>query len=403
MDNTECKPGFAPVQTLVCTPTTRFNPPPNLIILSFMRISHLAYLIGFLIITGCNQQPQQSVSTAPLGTSSTKKTLALRTESLPYIKVQEIKPQAFSGTISAPARVDFRAQAISTVGNVVAGRVTKVHVKIGDEVKAGMPLVTLVSSEAAQMRSDYAHAVTEMERVEDQLRRQLEMQRTGVGLEIERVAAETQLKQAKTELERSRNFIKLLGDGSAAEVVVRAPIDSTVLKVHIATGAAVEPGSPLFDLGEPSAAWIVADVFEKDLLVVEKGAKAIIELAASPQPITGHVVAESAAIETELRRASVFIEPDHPQIKLRPGMYARVVIEVSAPDQIVLPTAAILIKDGRETLVYVEIAPNSFKARPVQVGQSREGMAPILKGLNIGERVVISGALLLDSEASLLL
>lgn len=370
-----------------------------------MRCNYLLYLVCLLSLAGCDQHtPEPETPTNPLAQTAThmERTVSLRADSLPYIKVQEIKPEAFAATISAPARVDFRAQAISTVGTVVSGRVNKVHVQIGDRVKAGAPLATLASGEAAQMRSDYARAATELARAEDQLRRQLEMQRTGVGLEIERVEAETQLKQARTERDRSSDLLNLLGDGTAAEVIVRAPMDSMILKAHVSKGAAIEPGTSLFDLGEPSAAWVIADVFEKDLLLVEKGAKAIIELASSPEPILGHVVAESAAIQSDLRRASVFIEPDDPKIALRPGMYARVSIEASAPNQIVLPTAAILIKDGRDTLVYVETKPNSFEARPVQVGQAREGMTPVIKGLSGGERVVVGGALLLDGEATLL-
>lgn len=370
-----------------------------------MRVIDLIYLVALALALalGCDRHEAEPKIPTPPADSSGKRPVSLRPESLPYITIREIRPETHAGTISAPARVEFRAQAISTVGTVVAGRVGKILVQIGDRVKAGTPLAVLASGEAAQMRSDHSRAAAELARAQDQLRRQLEMQRTGVGLEIERVEAQTQVKQAQTELERSRDFVTLLGDGLAAEVVVRAPMDSVVLKNHIATGAAVGAGSPLFDLGEPSAAWVVADVFEKDLLLVEKGAKAIIELAAAPEPIHGHVVGESAAIETELRRASVFIEPDNRQIALRPGMFARVVIEASAPEQIVLPTAAILIKDGRETVVYVETAPNLFEARPVQVGQAREGMTPILKGLAAGERVVVGGALLLDGEASLLL
>lgn len=329
--------------------------------------------------------------------------MTLPPASLAYLTIREIRPEQLAGRISAPARVEFRAKAVSTAGTVVAGRVVKVHVQAGDRIKAGAPLATLVSGEAAQIRSDFARAETELARANDRLKRQLEMQRNGVGLEVERVEAETQLKEARTELERSRDLMHLLGEGVASEVIVRAPIDSIVLKAHVSTGAAVGAGSPLFELGQPSAAWIVADVFEKDLLLVETGAKVVIELASLPDPVHGHVVGESAAIETELRRGSVFIEVDDPKLPLRPGMYARVAIQTSAPGQIVVPTSAVLIKDGRETIVYVETAPGSFVARPVQVGQSREGMTPILKGLLGGERVVVGGALLLDGAASLLL
>ena len=84
-------------------------------------------------------------------------------------------------------------------------------------------------------------------------------------------------------------------------------------------------------------------------------------------------------------------------------MYARVTIRVAAPSQIILPSEAILIRNGRETLVYVEVTHGTFMARPVTVGQAREGRTPILKGLLTGERVVVRGALLIDNEAALLL
>lgn len=373
-----------------------------------MRIVFLLTFLVSLAAAGCGdrsaQDPQLSAPNLSLPSEPAGEGIViLRPESLPYITVREVQPEAAVSTVTAPARVDFRAQAVSTAGTVVAGRVNKVFVQVGDRVKAGAPLATLMSNDAAQMRADHTRAAAELARAQDQLNRQLAMQRAGVGLDIERVEAETQLKQARAEFERSRDFLHLLGDGSAGEVSVRAPIDSTVLKAHVTTGAAVEQGAPLFDLGEPSAAWIVADVFEKDLLLVEKGAKAVIELASLPDPIRGHVVGESAAIQTELRRGSVFIVADNPKIPLRPGMYARVSIEASSPSRIMLPTSAVLIKDGRETVVYVEIAPGRFRATPIHVGQARDGLTPVLKGLSGGERVVVSGALLIDGEASMLL
>jgi cobalt-zinc-cadmium efflux system membrane fusion protein len=335
--------------------------------------------------------------------SGVRRTVRIRPESLAYVKVREINPEAFAGAVTAPARVDFRAKAISTAGTVVAGRISKIHVQIGDRVKAGDPLVILASAEAAQMRSDFARARVELARAEYRYRRQEEMKRSGVGLEIERMEAEAQLNEDRADFERARDALRLLGDGVAEEVIVRAPMDSTVLRAHVAAGAAVAAGQALFDLGEPSSLWIIADVFERDLLLVEKGAKVTIDVASLPQPISGHVVAESAAIQADMRRASVFIEPDDPKAPLRPGMYARVSIQAASPESIVLPTEAVLIRDGRQTLVYVETAEGVFEPRNVLVGQAREGMTPVLEGLSGGERVVVSGALLIDAEAAMLL
>ncbi len=326
-----------------------------------------------------------------------------RPESLAHIRVETITPQRFASVISAPARVDFRAKAVSSAGTVVAGRVSKIYVQIGDRVKAGAPLATLASVEAAQMRADFDRAKAELEHAEDRYRRQLEMQRTGVGLDVERMEAQTRLSEARADFERSRDYLRLLGEGKAETVTVRAPADSTVLRSHTSAGAAVAAGAALFDLGEPSALWIVADVFEKDLLVVEKGAEVSVRFGSLQQPVPGRVVAESVALQAGMRRAEVFIEPTAAEPLLRPGMYARAYIQAAGPRHIVLPTSAVLIKDGRHNIVYVESAPGVFEERPVVVGPAREGMTPVLEGLAGGERVVTSGALLLDTEAALLL
>lgn len=358
--------------------------------------------------SGSAEHPDSSEVTPPNGAalptnSGEPRTVRIRPQSLAYIKVKAIAPEAFAGFVTAPARVDFRAKAISTAGTVVGGRVSKIHVQIGDRVEAGESLVTLASAEAAQMRSDFARAKVELARAKYQYRLQEEMRRSGVGLEIERMEAESKLEQDRADYERARDALRLLGDGVAEEVIVRAPMDATVLRAYVAAGAAVEAGAALFDLGEPSSLWIIADVFESDLLLVEKGAQVTIDLASQPWPITGHVVAESAAIQADMRRAQVYIETDDPKIPLRPGMYARVSIKAASPERIVLPTDAVLIRDGKQMLVYVEIAQGVFEPRNVVVGQAHNGMTPVLEGLSGGERVVVSGALLIDAEAAMLL
>jgi cobalt-zinc-cadmium efflux system membrane fusion protein len=364
-----------------------------------------------LSAAGCDEHPSRIASGVPVIENASPahpvehhpSVIRPRPESLPHLKVEVIEPQSFASVISAPARVDFRAKAVSSAGTVVAGRVSKVYVQIGDRVKAGAPLATIASVEAAQMRADFDRAKAELAHAEDRYRRQVEMQRTGVGLEVERIEAQTLLSEARADFERSRDYLNLLGDGKAETVTVRASSDSTVLRTHIAVGTAVAAGAALFDLGEPTALWVVADVFEKDLLVVEIGADVNIHVGSLQQPVPGRVVAESVAIQTGMRRAEVFIEPAKPEPTLRPGMYARAYIEAAGPRRIVLPTSAVLIKGGRQNVVYVETQPGLFEERPVLVGPAREGMTPVLEGLAGGERVVVSGALLLDTEAALLL
>jgi cobalt-zinc-cadmium efflux system membrane fusion protein len=84
-------------------------------------------------------------------------------------------------------------------------------------------------------------------------------------------------------------------------------------------------------------------------------------------------------------------------------MYARVAIQPRQQDHVLLPAAAVLIKDGKRTVVYVETAEGVYEQRPVVVGESADGQVPVLEGIQPGERIVVRGALLLDGQAEQLL
>lgn len=365
-------------------------------------------------ITGEKDRNQSSVISAEITDSSQAepaglqnidkpKSISIPIESRPYISVAAVSPQIFTATVQAPSRVEFRTKALSSVGAVVAGRLGKINVQVGDRIKAGTALAILESSEAVQMRSDVARTKAELQRAEDRAKRQSIMQKSGVGLEIERAEADIQLRQARADYERSVHAVRLLGEGADQSIVLRAPIDGVVLRVNASIGAAVEAGAVLFELGEPGALWIVADVFDNDLALIEKGAKATMLINALPEPVSGHVIAISAAMQPDLRRGGVYIELDDANLVLKPGMFARASIEAAGPRRIVLPTTAVLIKGKKQTVVYVETADGHFEPRNVIIGQARDGQVPVLEGLGDGDRVVVSGALLLDSAAAMLL
>jgi cobalt-zinc-cadmium efflux system membrane fusion protein len=328
---------------------------------------------------------------------------SLKISSCPYVKVEVIKSQASNLLIEAPARIEFKKKGLSTVGAVVAGRVNKVHVQVGDPVKVGTVLADLESPQVAEMRAEVSRAQAQLHHAQDQMRRQNLMRQTGVGLEIERTAANTQLQQAQVDYSRSVQAIHVLGIGAGSTLQLRAPIDGVVLKVSTEVGAAVEAGAALFELGKPNALRIVADVFGDDLAFIEKNAFVELTIPTLSKIITGHVTAVSTQMESDLRRASVYIDLDSDMTLVKVGMYGKVVIKAAAAQEILLPNEAVLIKDGDKTIVYVEESPNIFSPRKVEVGEIRDNLIPVLTGLKEGDRVVTSGALLLDSEAQMLL
>ena len=317
-----------------------------------------------------------------------------------YLAIEAIEPQDDFTTAQAPGRVEFRESAVSSLGAPVAGKVVKVHARDGELVHAGDPVVTLYSPAAAAARADLARAESAARTAEDLLARQNDAVARGVGLEVERVEARAKRDEARVELERAKGTALQLGPEAGEEVVVRAPIDGTVLRIRATIGATVDPGGePLAELGNPSALWVVAQVSEEDLETVRPGNSATVVFGPSRASLDGHVVAVGAAPEQDQRRIPVYVDADGPESPLRPGMYVRVALHSPSSAVLSVPASAIVIKDGRRSLVYVERGEGRFEPREVTAGRSDSERVRILSGLSPGERVVVRGALLLDSAA----
>ncbi len=340
----------------------------------------------------------------PTSTARPDGTVRLSRQSQPYVATQKVALGASSPVVLAPARIAFRDGAVSQVNMPITGRITAIHVKTGDRVKAGDALVTISSPDAAAARAQLATAVAEHDAAVQEVARQDAMGKSGVGVASERVTARTKLAQTEAELARAQTTVTILGGGGGSTVVLRAPIEGTVISRHATVGAVAQPGGdPLIEIGNPTSLWVVAEVFERDLAQVHDNAAVDIELSTRVAPVPGHVVSVGQALTGALRTAPVYIALDAADADVRSGMFARAAIKAPAGRSIVLPAEAVLLEDGKTYVVYVRTGEDLFVARKVQIGRSIEGKVEVTSGVVEGEEVVTKGALLIDGAAEQLL
>lgn len=363
-----------------------------------------AAAFGLFAACAASADPTPTFSPPPAVTAPDS-SVELSPGSRPYVTAQVAAYESAAPVVRAPARVAFRDGAVSQINVPVAGRVTAVHVSTGDRVKAGDPLLTLSSPEAAATRAQLAAAMAEHEAARQEAARQDQMAAAGVGIASERVAAQAKLKQSEAELARAQTTTGILGGGGGSAIVLRAPIDGTVISRRASVGSvAASGGDPLIEIGNPTALWVVADVFERDLVQVHEGAEVELEIGPGDKPLLGKVASIGSAMTGSLRTAPVYIALDAAATDaLRAGMYARATIKAAAGQSIVLPAEAVLVKSGKRSVVYVEQADKRFAPRDVTVGRSVDGRVQVLSGVFPGDRVVVKGALLLDGAAEQLL
>jgi len=188
-------------------------------------------------------------------------------------------------------------------------------------------------------------------------------------------------------------------------VPIRSPSDGYVTARNVVPGAAIAAGAPLFEVADLSKVWFLADVFEQDAARLRLGQKAVLELAAYPgERFAGRVQFIAPTLNAATRSLRVRLEFANKTgaggVKLRPGMYGNVALELPSASGLVIPAEA-LVDTGAHRYVFVAKAGGHFEPRLVQVGARAGEQVQIASGVAEGETVVTTGNFLLDSESRL--
>ncbi|WP_141454459.1 efflux RND transporter periplasmic adaptor subunit [Pseudoxanthomonas sp. z9] len=201
--------------------------------------------------------------------------------------------------------------------------------------------------------------------------------------------------------QRLRNLGVPGGAGAGGATLV-APHDGVISEVLVREGQTVLPGTPLFRVNGLETLWLEASIPQADAGSLRAGTPVEARVDALPeQRFTGEVEALLPQVDANSRTRRARIVLRNPEGRLVPGMFAEVLLQPSSGPALPLVPVEALIATGRESRVIVQTTEGRFEPVAVRTGRSARGRVQILDGLRGGERVVVSGQFLIDSEASL--
>lgn len=171
-----------------------------------------------------------------------------------------------------------------------------------------------------------------------------------------------------------------------------APFDGIIAFVGYHPGEWITAGSKLFTVIDPSAVWVEAQLFEKDLAKITPKSGARISVENIPlETFSGRILAIGKTLDEQTRSATVTIEVANKQGSLKIGQWAKVSIEtLTEVSAIAIPKAALLIKEG-VPLVFVKNSAEQFEGRTVVVGSETNGTVYVTQGLSKNQKVVTQG------------
>jgi len=181
-----------------------------------------------------------------------------------------------------------------------------------------------------------------------------------------------------------------------------APQSGIVWEIGARDGMAVTPGTTLFKLAGIGTVWVTADVPEAQAGLVRIGTPVEARAAAYPDRVfKGSINALLPEVNAQTRTVRARIQLANPGGALKPGMFATVGFGGAPSKSLVLVPSEAVISTGRRTVVIVDDGQGHFTPVVVEVGREAGDVTEIRSGLAAGQRIVVSGQFLVDSEASL--
>ena len=181
-------------------------------------------------------------------------------------------------------------------------------------------------------------------------------------------------------------------------VKIHAPANGFVLARNVSPGQNFEKGAEWYRIADLSRVWVLADVFVNEAHYLRPGVQAQVTLAEQRQTFPAKISEVLPQFDANSRTLKVRLEVDNPGFILRPDMFVDVQLPISLPPTITVSADAVLDSGVKKT-VFVDRGEGIFEPRSVETGWRLGDRIEIVEGLKPGERIVVAGTFLLDSES----
>ncbi len=183
--------------------------------------------------------------------------------------------------------------------------------------------------------------------------------------------------------------------------IVRSPVSGVIVEKRVYEGGYVREGHTAYRIADISTVWIIAEIPLNLARYVEKGTFVLITPEDDPgNMIEGTVDYIFPEADPMAKTVKVRVKAENRHVTLKPNALVDVLFEVPVGNVLAVPETAV-VDTGRRRVVFVEREEGVFEPVRVHLGRRAEGFYEVKHGLREGDRVVVRGSFLLDSEAQI--
>jgi RND family efflux transporter MFP subunit len=309
------------------------------------------------------------------------------------VRTAAVTTRSLDNTISTIGRVGLDERRIVHVHTKFSGWISKVFVDFQwQHVRRGDPLFSVYSPDLVATQEEYLLA--------------LKANSTLGKHSLQEVAggAHSLLQAARRRLELwdiSDAQINRLDETGEIQkdLTVYSPAEGHITERKAFENMRIEPGTELYTIADHSVVWVQVEVYENDIPFVRMGQRATMTVESFPgRRFAGRVAYVEPHVMEQTRTLRVRLEFANPDLTLKPGMYADVTLAVPGATVVAVPESAVL-RTGEQDIVFVDHGQGRMELRRIQLGRRAGDYYEVLRGLTVGEDVVVAGNFLIDAES----
>ncbi len=299
------------------------------------------------------------------------------------VRTAPVERRVLASAIRVPGTITWDLRQAITISARTDAVVSKLDVRAPyTAVKTGEPLAQLLAPQWSSALAEYAALQHAQSADAKDLRAAARERLQVMGL-------------TPADIQSSRH-------GAGAAITLHAPQAGVVTTLDVREGQRVSAGQTLMTVNGLSTVWIEAALPQAAAGTVRSGTPVVVTVDALPDRSfhgTVETVLPDVDPMTRTQRARIVLA--NPEGALSPGMFATVQLLPAQGEALPVVPDDALIATGTHTRVILAEGNGHFRAVAVRTGRAAGGYTEILDGLSGGEKVVVSGQFLIDSEASL--
>jgi RND family efflux transporter MFP subunit len=312
------------------------------------------------------------------------------------VRTARVSRGPLTAVIRIVGRVAYDEERIRHIHTKVSGWVEHLYVNTtGEQVRKGQKLLSIYSPELVATQEEYLQAL------------QYKKETSGSQFSDVKSGADTLIEATRRRLlfmdidPSQINALERSGEIQKT-MVLRSPSSGIVIDKNILEGMKVAPGTELYTVANISTVWVMGSVYEYELSFIRKGQEAVITLPYEPGiTYRGKIAFIYPYLSPETRTVQVRMVFENRGLRLKPDMYADVMIRSKvAGNALIVPSEAV-IRTGTRSIVIVALGEGKFLPKEVVLGPEGQDAIQVKSGLSEGDTVVTSGQFLIDSESNL--